>query len=1049
MEPSIPGGICSVECLQTLPFVDSRIVPVEEEVPLDHNYFNVIGKFPKFPLMKNKKKRDPIITKALVVSNLEIETGHGLPRMNLDASYKSLNKYAKPEMPYDEEARCFAENALEMEFLPFMGNSEVRDLDAGMNDVDLSTSPGFPWNLKYKTKRDLYESTDYEFFRAYCDKDWDELTGYKWYVFTNSLKEEIRADEKIEANKIRTFTASPAEAVVSGNRLFGDMNEKFIASHLKTSSVVGMNPFVGGWNELYNKLKNHPMRYRSKIVGFELDESEYDSSMRTFLFEAICDFRIKCLRVRDRTPDNINRIRQYYRNIVNSVIITADGIIVQKHLGNPSGSVNTISDNTLVLYFLLAYTWYLLSPVKTIESFRESVVAALQGDDNTWTVDQVTASFYNAISVSNEFSKLGITTTSPCYEPRELEELSFLSSSFSRFIDHVCVYDLDTDKILESLKWTEYPNDPVRTLERVAACLLNTWPNSEARWLCRKLASVIIGEYDPILRGEKCWVDQKNKFWTDTMFLFFYVGDAGALNDISHIKDFEMESWITKNGGYALQKNKNRKRKEKRARKARPTNNKPQNRGNRKRKQRAAKRRNRRKNGYGRFGGAGRVSSRGPDCSMVGIATSGINRPRFSVGRSTKGNDAIMVVGHERLGVLSLASSATEGEVLFNQLISPELIGARLKGFSKLYDRYYFQRMTFKYVPLISPANANANGGIVMAIDYDPADPAPAPNRSGLNSAFSSEFAEENAVFSSGIMPAKRINPRKDYYIDDNGLDNRWSKQARFYVFASGNLTAGTYGDLIFEYAVHLFSPQNNPPADEMGGSIVGAGTRDQTNLLGTAAVVDAQARNISVDASGVVTFNVAGNVLASLQVGGTSLGSATIPAGWTSTANILNGGATVSLTSMRKYVEAGETVGPFLSSGTPTISSSALRVAVAPYDSLALSGKQQEALNEAYEFNRLLERLKYVENYVSQLEEVQVPGDNFEFSEEEQEKPMPVIRAKAPRILSERNIKKNMENIVEKMNREGIVIKPLSEKREKWLKIPLQPPVDDQPKKD
>ena len=40
---------------------------------------------------------------------------------------------------------------------------------------------------------------------------------------------------------------------------------------------------------------------------------------------------------------------------------------------------------------------------------------------------------------------------------------------------------------------------------------------------------IIIGEYDPILRGEKCWVDQKNKFWTDTMFLFFYVGDAGAL----------------------------------------------------------------------------------------------------------------------------------------------------------------------------------------------------------------------------------------------------------------------------------------------------------------------------------------------------------------------------------------------------------------------------------------------------------------------------------------------------------------------------------------
>ena len=31
----------------------------------------------------------------------------------------------------------------------------------------------------------------------------------------------------------------------------------------------------------------------------------------------------------------------------------------------------------------------------------------------------------------------------------------------------------------------------------------NAWPNSEARWLCRKLASVIIGEYDPILRGDR------------------------------------------------------------------------------------------------------------------------------------------------------------------------------------------------------------------------------------------------------------------------------------------------------------------------------------------------------------------------------------------------------------------------------------------------------------------------------------------------------------------------------------------------------------------
>ena len=232
-----------------------------QDVNLDMTHFNNIGSVDKFPILKNKRKRDPIITKALAMHDppLEIETGHGLPRMNLDASYKSLNKYAKEERPYNEEAFAFASSALEMEFLPYMGNSCVRDLDEGHKDVDLTTSPGYPWNIKYKTKKDLYESTDYSFFLNYCEKDWERmLESNSWYVFSNSLKEEVRPDEKIKANKIRTFTASPAEAVVTGNRLFGHMNEKFIESHLKNASVVGMNPFKGGWDQAYRKLKNHP-----------------------------------------------------------------------------------------------------------------------------------------------------------------------------------------------------------------------------------------------------------------------------------------------------------------------------------------------------------------------------------------------------------------------------------------------------------------------------------------------------------------------------------------------------------------------------------------------------------------------------------------------------------------------------------------------------------------------------------------------------------------------------------------------------------------------
>ena len=153
----------------------------------------------------------------------------------------------------------------------------------------------------------------------------------------------------------------------------------------------------------------------------------------------------------------------------------------------------------------------------------------------------------------------------------------------------------------------------------------------------------------------------------------------------------------------------------------------------------------------------------------VGIATSGTNGPAFSVSRSSKGKDALFVRGHERVAVVSVGSGGvTEGAVLLNQLVSPELIGKRLPLFARLYDRYCFTSMRFKYVPQISVANAAANGGLLLAIEYDPDDPTPAASTDGMNEAFSWEYSEINAVFSSNLLDARNIAPKKDYYIDSN-----------------------------------------------------------------------------------------------------------------------------------------------------------------------------------------------------------------------------------------------------------------------------------------
>merc|ERR1719379_548792 len=63
------------------------------------------------------------------------------------------------------------------------------------------------------------------------------------------------------------------------NRYTLKQNEAFYSIHTKTSSAVGMTPFYGGWNTLYNKLKV----FKNGFVG---DFTEFDSSLSKTLLKS-------------------------------------------------------------------------------------------------------------------------------------------------------------------------------------------------------------------------------------------------------------------------------------------------------------------------------------------------------------------------------------------------------------------------------------------------------------------------------------------------------------------------------------------------------------------------------------------------------------------------------------------------------------------------------------------------------------------------------------------------------------------------------------------
>lgn len=939
---SLPGGSCTEEMLHKYMYTPLKFEPIEpEKVALDAKYFNFICKYPKFPLMKNKKKRDPIIEEVQMAQDFVLNTEYGLPKPNLKASYISLNKYGKAQPIVDEKAALFAYRCMCKHFGVYMYDSEVWTKEKAVDEMDKTKSPGFPWNILGSTKNEILEAIP-EQFHEFVDKVWEHylLEDDYWFIFVNSLKEEIRPKEKIRLNKIRTFTASPMEAVVTGIRLFGDMNNKFYDSHLKTASVVGMCPFFGGWDSLYQKLKNHPKT--KNPIAYELDESEYDSSLFQLIFDAIVRFRWNCLREEDQTPENYKRMSNYYRNLVNSVIITADGNVVQKTTGNPSGSVNTIVDNTLGLYWLLAYAWYILAEedLRTYEEFEESVIKALQGDDNTWTVDEETNKFYNAKTVSAVFSSVGVTTTSPSYEPRRLEEVEFLSSSFSKKINGMCIYDLCPEKLVESLKWTCHPGDATMTLIRVLAIMRITWPDKEMRTLCRKLAKYIIEKYDSVLQNDKNWKNAKAQFLPDEEFLMFYCGGKTAspikMNMNTLMEEEEIRLQVVVAQAAKKKQKKQRKRKQK------------------KKKEKKAKRSRKNKKKSGKIPSEKRVVIDAP--LSVGVMRQ-MSKPRIGGQRS-------VVISHREF-IQDVSGTTNFTALSFS--INPGL-NSTFPWLSQLaahFEQYKFESIKFEYEAAQSSTKI---GTVIITTDYDAADLAPVNKSQAMN--YSGAMRGQPWFSFCHELDKNSMKAYDKRYVRINTLpanqDIKTFDVGTVYICTEGQDNTDRIGELYVEYSVRLWTSALNVPNSIIGGRVLGGGTLSATNLLGTTPSLDGSALGISVSTAGVITFNSNAYVNMTLSVTGTSITNTDNPAGWAVSFNTLQSTIQNSRQWI-KYVRRGETVGPFTNVGsTPT--DCTVWISVAPYQSLTIQAQQAE--KEEKEFQDLRVEVERLSKLVQSLSE-------------------------------------------------------------------------------
>lgn len=495
-----------------------------------------IGRAPRVSVFKDKEIINHSFLDFCRATNIPVPRGYRQITPTITAGFKSASKYDQPQPHFDESAWFRAGEMTKEHFAPVMSGSTIMTTQEVIDELDKQTSCGYPHSILYHTKSEFLDSPARHILYDYWD-DMLELPQQKIPIWTCTQKRELRSIKKVNEQNHRTFTASPIELTVASNRLCLDMNHKFYDGSDRLWSSVGTTKFLSGWDRLYHRLNKHPNAY-------ELDETNYDASLSARMLYGQRDIRWSLLRSADQTPETWGRLCVLYDQIVHSVIVMENGELVRKHTGNPSGSTNTVVDNTMILFRLFAYAWVKLRPPdtpSTLSYFMTHVEAALYGDDNSFSVSNEVVGWFNPTTIAAIWSEIGVITKTPDEQSRPVANISFLSNGFRYDADlQLWLPCPETDKVLCSLMYGSSLNDIRWHYLRACALRIDSYGDLTCRAVLRDYIAYLDNHYSNELNGsvtkDKVTIsmeDIRSVWKSDSWIGALYSGRESEVVDIS------------------------------------------------------------------------------------------------------------------------------------------------------------------------------------------------------------------------------------------------------------------------------------------------------------------------------------------------------------------------------------------------------------------------------------------------------------------------------------------------------------------------------------
>jgi hypothetical protein len=205
----------------------------------------------------------------------------------------------------------------------------------------------------------------------------------------------------------------------------------------------------------------------------------------------------------------------------------------------------------MILFRLFAYSWIILcyknNKVPDYQEFMDNVEAALNGDDNSFTVDPAYR-WFNPVSIGEVWTGIGVNTKTPCVLPRKLKEVTFLSHGFewNEELKLWMPYP-ETEKVLCSLAYNSSVDDVRWHYLRACALRLTSYGNKECRDIISGYIEYLNSNYESHMYGSINGIEMKeirNLWRSDASIEALYCGEESSTFESGMPKTYHDVFWV-------------------------------------------------------------------------------------------------------------------------------------------------------------------------------------------------------------------------------------------------------------------------------------------------------------------------------------------------------------------------------------------------------------------------------------------------------------------------------------------------------------------------